>query len=345
MNVKKTLEALPGIKSQGLKGSGIYSDAVIDDAKLGLECIYDALENPTVQALNYHQITSQQVQKDGTYIINVEDLFTKKKKAFQCKQLVFATGPFTDQVLKQLDVPWEPKMLLSKGSHLWLKEDALQVKDPMVLQTKDLRIIFVIPQRHAILVGTTEVALEGNEDIFNIQASQEEIQYLLDNINEYFPTAGLTQEHILSTFAGVRPLVKDGKSSRGKTSRKHVTSEPVKNMHVIIGGKYTTFRVMAADITKKIVRRLGLKYDKKLSLKPLRKKSLVANIHTSSLDAKLLHQIVDTELAKTKEDILVRRLSAPSLSHCPIPDKVDSLLNEVESELVSVREPHNNSRA
>lgn len=345
MNKKQTVEALPGIKTEGLAGSGIYSDAIVDDSKLGLECIYDALENKNCHAHNYHQVISQRRLADGSYELEVQNTLTRELKVYRAKHLIFATGPFTDQVLKKLDIPWEPKMLLSKGSHLWLKNDSLQIKGPLVLQTKDKRIIFVIPQRKAILVGTTEIPLDANEDIFNIKASTEEVEYLLDCINEYFPSANINREHILSTFAGVRPLVADGRHSRGKTSRKHALIEPTRNVHVIIGGKYTTFRVMAADVAKKVVIRMGQKYQKSLTLKPLRRKSVVDNIHNLQNPEEAINKIITTELPQTSEDILVRRLSAPSIEHCDHPEEIKKLLEAAELKLEAVRKTHNDSGA
>ena len=201
-------------------------------------------------------------------------------------------------------------MILSKGSHIWLKREGLELAHPMVLQTKDNRVIFVIPQRDAILVGTTEKALEPNTDIFNIQASEEEINYLIDAINQYFPTAGIDQDSILSTFAGVRPLVAEGNKARGKVSRQHKVFSPDENMYVIVGGKYTTFRVMAEDVVKKMHQDQGRAFKRDLSLAPLKKRSRIGMYPKGDeITEEEIKNIILEELPKTSDDIIKRRLS------------------------------------
>src|SRR5690606_31299214 len=117
-------------------------------------------------------------------------------------------------------------------------------EEAMVIQTKEGRVIFVIPERNAILVGTTEVPMTKDDELFDLKASQEEIDYLLYWVNQYFPNSNITTEHIITTFAGVRPLVKEfGVRDLGRTSREHLLYHISPTIHAIIGGKYTTFRV------------------------------------------------------------------------------------------------------
>ena len=335
INKKETLKQIPGIKEQGLKGAGIYSDGVVDDSKLGLECIYDGLNNSTSQALNYHEVTA--IHKKEHYCIEARDCITNEQKSFTCDHVIVSVGPFTDRFMQQMHIEWDPVMLLSKGSHLWLKKDKLSLDHPMVLQTKDERIIFVIPQRDAILVGTTEVELSENEEIFNIKASNEEIEYLLDNVNEYFPKAMINQDDILSTFCGVRPLVKSGNSS-SKTSRKHKIYNPLENFLVICGGKYTTFRVMAQEVTKMAMKNLNKDYDPSLGLKPLKTTSIIKSLE-ENLDDQVLTDIIAKEKVRTIEDLIKRRLSVISEKQLS-----DSQLKSIQ-EAQQIISSHNNTKS
>lgn len=310
----KTLEIFPSLKSKDLKGSGMYYDGVVDDAKLGLECIYDALTSTRAKALNYKKVVNVHKNDQKIFEVQTLDTLTSKRETFYAKVIQFATGPFTDKIMKDLNISWDPVLLPSKGSHLWLKKDALNIKNSMVLQTKDGRIIFVIPSRESILVGTTEVSLKEDEELLNIKPSKEEIQYLLDCVNEYFPSENVTHEDILSSFAAVRPLVKDG-TSRGKTSRKHKIFSPMENMYVIVGGKYTTFRKMAEDLNKKVFKKLNIRHDKSLTLRPLQKKSVITSAFETQINKENIEEIMKNELVRTKEDLLVRRLSVPSENH------------------------------
>tara|TARA_B100001971_G_C18268036_1_gene596514 strand:- start:83721 stop:85076 length:1356 start_codon:yes stop_codon:yes gene_type:complete len=307
MNKVQTLNKLPELRSESLKGAGVYSDAIVEDAKLGLECIYDAI-NEKCHALNYKELIKV-AKKDGKYQLSLIDKLNHQKMEVSCENLIFALGPFTDQVLKKLEIPWNPVMIPSKGSHIWIKKDSLNIKQPMVLQTSDNRIIFVIPQRDAILIGTTEIALAKDEDIFNIKASDEEIEYILQNVNEYFPSAELKKDCIIRSFAGVRPLVQDGSKHRSKVSRTHKVYNPTENIFVICGGKYTTFRVMAQDIVKMIFKKSGKRYIKDLSLRPLKKKSVIPMQAQSFITQDNIDEILANELPRTYEDLIYRRLS------------------------------------
>jgi len=318
LNRKKTIAALPDIKQEGLRGAGVYWDGIVDDSKLAIDCILDALaRNPNATALNYTELIKVE-RKNENYSLSLLNTITNEIKDVTCKNLIFATGPFIDQVMQKLDIAWDGIILPSKGSHLWVKRDSLPIESPMVLQTKDNRIIFVIPQRNAILVGTTEVPLETDDNFFNITPLQSEIDYLIHALNEYFPKSDISKEHILSTFAAVRPLVKcNSKDSSGKTSRKHMVYTPQENMWVIAGGKYTTFRVMAQDICKRVLKKNGKTYHKKLSLTPLTKTSLVKDIFEDSssgtITEEVLERVFQEEMPANYQDFLTRRLSIPSI--------------------------------
>ena len=308
LNREETLKVLPDLNEKGLVGAGKYYDGVVDDSKMTLECIYDALQEENIEALNYHEVIKVEDIESGhnvTYKNRMGDVFTAK-----CKQLVFTTGPFTDKLLNQLEIPWKPQLLPSKGIHLWIKKGRIAAKGSVVLTTPDNRVIFVIPQRDSILVGTTETKI--TEDIFNIKAHPEEIKYLLSILNEYFPKSKLTDEDIISTFAGVRPLVKeDGASENlGKTSRFHKIFRPNHKIYVLIGGKYTTFRRMTQELAQEITARVGKIYHPNHTLNSLRQKSLYPTFgEKPKLDLELIKKIIAEEKVVTFEDLMHRRLS------------------------------------
>lgn len=327
MNKMQTLNKLPELKDHNLRGAGVYSDAIVEDSKLGLECIYDSI-NDKCDAFNYIELIKLE-RKQDKYLLTLKDQIEHTTKQVECKNLIFSVGPFTDIVMKKLGITWDPVMIPSKGSHIWIERDSLKINQPMVLQTHDGRIIFVIPQRDAILIGTTEIALKEDEDIFNIQASQDEINYILRNINEYFPKANITEKHIIRSFAGVRPLVRDGSKHRSKVSRHHKIFEPEDNIFVVCGGKYTTFRIMAQDIVKKVFAKETKKYHKDLSLRPFKKQSVIGMNIDSYIDKKQIEEIIQNEKPRKVEDILLRRLSLIDMNDKRVDQKViKDLLSE-----------------
>ena len=259
LSKKEVLKRVKNIKKASVLGAGLYHDAVVDDARLAIECIVDAKSTGNIDAINHCEAMTYLFKKD-LIEIDILDHITKQNKKVFAKDIIFATGPFTDDILNNIpEINWKNRLLPSRGSHLWLKPNVIQTDNPLVLTPKDGRVIFVIPQKDRCLVGTTEAEHDG--DKFDIEASHEEIKYLKKNICEYFDIDSISDDDIISSFSGIRPLVKDHSGSRGKTARNHMIFQPRKNVHVIIGGKYTTFRVMAQEIVKQVCQRQGKEYN------------------------------------------------------------------------------------
>lgn len=306
---KQVLEKFPELQEQGLLASGQYFDGIVDDHKLALECLYDALLEPQAEALNYHEVTAVKRENDLEHV-SVTDRLTGKQFTVSGKYIVYLTGPFTDKLLPKLGVPWTPKLAPSKGIHFWLKPGTIQAPASMVLTTKDNRVVFVIPQRDAILVGTTETPVE--EEIFDIKATDKEIEYLLETLKQYFPLAPITRDSIISTFAAVRPLAREEGvpgAALGKVSRFHKIYRPSATSYVMIGGKYTTFRRMCQELASEIIPRLGKSYNPNLTLNNLRAHSVVGTFQNSEITPEAIHKIILSEKVRTFEDLFKRRLS------------------------------------
>jgi len=309
LGAEDALKKMPSLDSKGLKGAGKYFDGIVDDAKLALECLYDGLIEEGNEALNYHEVIKTTQLQNG-YQVDIKDLFTGQIFSNTCEYLVFTTGPFTDTLLPKLNIPWTPQLVPSKGIHLWLKPGTIKTEGSVVLTTKDNRVVFVIPQRDSILVGTTETQV--CEEIFNIQAQEKEINYLLNVLQQYFPHASIDRDSIISTFAGVRPLAKEESSNQnlGKVSRHHKIYRPTSHSYVMIGGKYTTFRRMTQELAQEIVPRLGLRYKPNLTLNPLRQHSVMPTFGKKpELSLEMVKKIIITERVKTMEDLVKRRLT------------------------------------
>ena len=305
---------LPGIKEDGLKGAGVYHDAIVDDAKLTIEVIFDGLSRKKSHASNYVEMES--FKNNGKYndVFVRDSLIPERKKRIVCKELVFALGPFTDKVLsKSSNIYWNPVLLPSKGSHLWIKNSSLPLKAPMVLQTSDNRIIFVIPQKGSVLVGTTEEKVNG--EYFDLTPSPKEINYLLENLNNYFPKYKITNDDILSSFSGVRPLVRGGNDNLGKTARDAKVYQPFPNVFAIAGGKYTTFRLMGQSISRIIIGRMNHPYNHTLTEKDLHFRLKVPAFKKITFDEELIFSIIQNEYVRTFEDLVFRRLGVFSKKH------------------------------
>jgi len=340
LNKKETKKLFPTMNTNGLKGCGIYHDAIMDDAKLTLECLYDAILNENCEALNYYEVIEVTNKGDHSKVV-AKDRLSDKIIEVYAKDVIFATGPFTDKLLTKLNIPhWDSKLKPSKGVHIWLAEDALPINVPIVQQTFDDRVIFLIPERNAILVGTTETTPE-EQDFFDIKAVDEEVHYLLENLNNLFPHSKLTEKHVLSSFAGVRPLVKETGVDSHSTSREHKIFKPYHNVHVIVGGKFTTFRTMAQDIAEKIVHKNGIGYKDQLTLNPFRRKSTLNTFPTDNITHNDILEILKYEKVRTYEDLMKRRIGLPSHHHWNQGQSLNDFFAPIKSELEHNLRSHN----
>ncbi|MBP9679905.1 MAG: glycerol-3-phosphate dehydrogenase/oxidase [Bacteriovorax sp.] len=309
----EVLTDIPHLRSLGLKGAGVYYDAIMDDAKITLEVIFDALKEKNASAVNHTEVLNVK-KENGHNTILCKNLLTQTTYEISAEKIIYALGPFTDRFLKKIPMyNWNDVLLPSKGSHLWFSAKDLPLLHPIVMTPKnedgksDNRVIFVIPQGDQVLVGTTEVTFSG--DYFDTHPGQDEIQYLLKALNDYFPDLNLKSSHILSSFAGIRPLVKEGSGGDlGKASREHKIYQPMHDTYVIAGGKYTTFRVMGQDITREICHKYGVSYNNSLSLKPLRQPSIIFPLKWKVPSEEELILICETEMPKNFQDLVRRRL-------------------------------------
>jgi len=254
---KHIIKNYPNLKHNGLRGGGLYADAIINDKQLTKAIIKDALKNKKVDAIENCKVIHFTPHKNG---YNVKMNYQNKAIEVFTEELIIATGPFTDKFLSKIDwINWKNCLLPSKGSHLWISSSKLNLSTPIVLTPNDGRVIFIIPHGEKTLVGTTEV--ETEEDYFDLSPSPEEIAYLLKNLNEYFPRSKLVESDIISSFSGIRPLVKEDSNDKSSTSREHKIFQIRNNLSVIVGGKYTTFRVMGQNITRNILLKNNLTYN------------------------------------------------------------------------------------
>lgn len=326
LSQEECIKRIPDLNSEGLSGAGVYYDGIMDDVKITLEVIYDSLLMPKTFALNHTMLKNVSIDPQTNYSkLTITDQISGEEQVVSAEKVIYALGPFTDSFLTRYPFyAWKNVLLPSKGSHIWISKNDLPLNHPIVMTPKDEfgdRVIFVIPHNEKILIGTTEVPSTG--DLFCVTPSKDEINYLLKNLNSYFPKLNLNESHIIGSFAGIRPLVKENENSsdRGKTSREHKIYKPLKNTFVIAGGKYTTFRVMGQAITKEICQDYNKKYDSNLTKKALGQKSVVLPFDWKLPTSDELELICQKEAPRTLEDLIKRRLSIVSMKNWELKTK------------------------
>jgi len=318
----ETLKQVPILQQQGLTGAGQYFDGIVDDCRMNLEVIFDGLYSFTSKsghgkqsrAIN-HAKASGMIRKNNLWQVELEDEFSGHKRQVTCNFLVLATGPFTDKLLdKELQQQWSSKLLPNRGVHLWIDKLHLPIDNPLVIPGHDNRIVFVIPHPTGVLVGTTEAHVD--DKLFDLIPRKSEVDYLLKLLQEYFPHHTINEESILSTFCGIRPLVREENTlDLSKTAREHKVYYPAENMMVIMGGKYTTFRVMGQEISRRIVEANGTSYSPLRSLSPMRFTSSWKEEQKRLPLKHELETILKFENPRTFDDLVRRRLGFNSTAH------------------------------
>jgi glycerol-3-phosphate dehydrogenase len=248
MSLTETMERLPTIQRDGLRGGVLYHDGQFDDARLLTHLIATAVDHGAT-AVNY--VEAVEALKDDQGFLSgmvIEDREAHERLAVHAKVFVNATGIFTDETRRLAQPDAKSMVSPSQGIHLVLDRSFLTGDNAiMVPRTSDGRVLFAIPWHDRTLVGTTDTAIE--EPSYEPLALEEEIEFVLDTARDYLSRPP-SRADVLSIYVGIRPLVSAPGGGQGKTSalsRGHTIHIDESGLLTIVGGKWTTYRHMAED--------------------------------------------------------------------------------------------------
>ncbi|AUI49591.1 glycerol-3-phosphate dehydrogenase/oxidase [Arthrobacter crystallopoietes] len=246
-----TLRAAPSLKKDAFVGSIRYYDAQVDDARLVVNLVRTAAEYGAhaanrLKVINFLREGERVV---GARVRNQED---GTEFDIRAKQVVNATGVWTDETQAMVTERGQLKVRASKGIHLVVPRDRFQSTVGLILRTEK-SVLFVIPWGRHWIIGTTDTSWDL--DKAHPAASSKDIDYLLEHVNQVL-SRPLTREDVEGVYAGLRPLLAGENDDTAKLSREHVVAHPVPGLVVVAGGKYTTYRVMARDAVDEAARAL-----------------------------------------------------------------------------------------
>ncbi len=246
-----------------LEGAGFYAEYRTDDARLTIEVLKTAVRHKAL-ALNYTEVTSFLRQNDLVSGAVVYDRLSKKEFSIKAHYVVNATGPWVDDVREHMDMVSNrsKRLQLTKGVHLVFPYDKLPVKQSVYFDVPDGRMMFAIPRGRVTYVGTTDTKFEKEPE--TVKAELVDALYLVNAVNNMFPDINLQQEDIISSWAGLRPLIYEEGKSAGELSRKDEIFESDSGLISIAGGKLTGYRKMAERIVDLIDKRGSKSYQYKL---------------------------------------------------------------------------------
>ena len=248
LSKKDTLKRMPGLTTK-LHSSVVYYDGTFNDSGYTLAMVRTAQKESATVA-NYLKLESFYKNDAGKIEkAHVKDEITGETFQIKSKLFINCTGPFADDVRLMADETEENRMRPSKGVHMVFSSEKLPGKDAMLIpETKDGRVVFVKPLGNEVMVGTTDTAYSEMEQEPLLESN--EIDYLMETVNPFLEN-DLSRKDIKAGFAGVRPLLAPKSSKRKETKsllRDHeVEYLPTSNLLSLLGGKWTTYRVMAKD--------------------------------------------------------------------------------------------------
>jgi glycerol-3-phosphate dehydrogenase len=306
ISAREAAQLSPALDTIGLRGAFVYHDGVTDDSRLVIEIIKKAATRGAVIA-NYAEVTAF-----GGKSSSVTDLIGGGDFQLRAKVFVSATGVWTKAPLR-----------VSKGIHLvFAAEKFAFCKAATLIPALDgKRFHFVVPWHGKILVGTTDTDYQG--DLDSPRAEKDEADNLLEAVTRNFPSANLSEQDVIASFAGLRPLVAQGNKPSEKLSRRERIVVDGSGMISVFGGKLTTYRAMAERVVDLAARRLGGATapccTHSISLRDDARETEVTRIAAQSADLRL--QLVKGlpytaaevvyaarhEMAMTVEDVIERR--------------------------------------
>ncbi len=246
LSKEETLERLPTINTDGLRGGVIYFDGQFDDARLLINLVATAWEQGAA-LLNYAPVIGVLKDEDGFVNgVRFRDLESGETREARARVVINATGPFTDMFRALADPTVEPIVAPSQGVHLVFDGSFLASDSAiMVPHTSDGRLLFAIPWHDHVVVGTTDTPVDAAT--LEPAALEQEIEFILKTASLYLAKKPARTD-ILSVFAGIRPLVKaNGAANTASLSRSHTIRIENSGVITICGGKWTTYRHMAED--------------------------------------------------------------------------------------------------
>jgi glycerol-3-phosphate dehydrogenase len=244
LSARTTLERLPGIRREGLRGGILYHDGQFDDSRYAI-ALLRTLQGLGGTAINYVEAVGLLENSGKVAGIKARDAESGEEFDLPAKCVVNACGVFVEGTLSMDRQKHNQLLSVSQGTHFVLPKSLLPGDTALMIpKTADGRVLFAIPWHGATIVGTTDESVGGAT--VEPRAMNSEKNFLLEHIGRYFGSRPRAEE-ILSVWSGLRPLVKKGNAKTSKLSRDHTILVSPTGLITVTGGKWTTYRRMGFD--------------------------------------------------------------------------------------------------
>ena len=260
---EKSIILEPLLPSRQLLGSFLYAEYQTDDHRLTWTLLQSAMKKGAI-CLNYAKVN--QIKTDENSSISAvcfEDTISGEIFKVNSLVVVNAAGPWVLDVISLDAFPPHKELLLSKGTHIVISHTKFPLQQALYYDDfEKKRMIFAIPKGNTTYVGTTDLEYTGDKN--NIYSSRSEINYLIKTLQTVFPQLTIDDADVISSWVGVRPLIKEPGKESTEVSRKDEIFVSPSGLISIAGGKLTGFRKMAEKVVNLLVKshfkyKVGLK--------------------------------------------------------------------------------------
>lgn len=255
---KEALKLEPLLPKKILNGAGYYAEYRTDDARLTIENIKTSLQYGA-EALNYAKVIDFIYEEEKVAGVKVKDEASGDEFSIKSKYVISAAGPWVDELRSMNNSKKGKRLHLTKGVHLVFPREKLPVKQSVYFDVPDGRMMFAIPRGKITYVGTTDTNFNLDKD--NIKTDLADAIYLISAVNNMFPNINLEMDDIISSWAGLRPLIHEEGKSASELSRKDEIFTSDTGLFSIAGGKLTGYRKMAERVVNRIAKEMEEKYE------------------------------------------------------------------------------------
>ncbi|WP_128546225.1 glycerol-3-phosphate dehydrogenase/oxidase [Larkinella soli] len=256
LNKEQALKRNPSLIHK-IHSAVLYYDGQLNDARYNMSLVKTAMRYGAV-ALNHAEARDFEKDAEGRLaVLHVRDVLTGRLLRVRSRLFINATGPFADRIRLLANPGMGRRMRVSKGVHIIVPGDLMRSDTAILVpKTDDGRVVFIIPYNGKLMIGTTETETELTDQEPVVERA--EVDYLIEYVNRYFEIP-LSADQVIAGFAGLRPLLQaDPNANSKELVRDHeVEVDPTSGLVSILGGKWTTYRLMAMDTIDKSYELLG----------------------------------------------------------------------------------------
>jgi glycerol-3-phosphate dehydrogenase len=298
LSKEQTKKEEPLLKNCKITGSAKYYEYKCDDARLTLEIIKKC-NDLGVKALNYCDIVRFFYEDDLLNGVLVNDSYLKRKFKVKSKYIINATGPWVDELRNLDNSLQEKKLKLTKGVHIVVPKEKVKLNQPIYFTANNQRMIFIIPRFDTVYIGTTDTNYSDNKDKVNVR--YDDVVYLINAVNDFIPDLKIKISDIISSWAGLRPLIHKENKKPSEISRKDEIIISKSGLISIAGGKLTGYRLMAKKVINYVFKILAKKERRNFIKSKTKKLPVSGSDFTFPINTQNLIEFADYKYDQAKQ--------------------------------------------